>query len=117
MEGRSIVDLRKAIKAVEKKRYTSRLKPEMAEAKERLRSLERIERLRLAILDMDSATMAEIRNYRDPPPLVHEVMVASLLLLGENEGRTRVRMVHVYVYMFAINSTSNVQPVNYHKCI
>ena len=39
---------------------------------------------------MDAKTMLEIRRYASPPPLVHEVMVAALLLLGDNEELTRV---------------------------
>ena len=39
---------------------------------------------------MDANTMLEIRRYASPPPLVHEVMVAALLLLGDHEELTRV---------------------------
>ena len=35
-------------------------------------------------------TMSELRSYKVPPPLIHEVMKASLLLLGEDEFVTSV---------------------------
>ena len=41
-------------------------------------------------MDLDKKTMAEIRSYAHPPKLVHDVMRASLLLLGDHEGKTRV---------------------------
>lgn len=47
-------------------------------------------RLRYRILQMETRTMTEIRNYRTPPDVVHEVMVAALLLLGHHEEKTRV---------------------------
>ena len=41
-------------------------------------------------MDLDKKTIAEIRSYAHPPKLVHDVMRASLLLLGDHEGKTRV---------------------------
>ena len=82
--------LRKLLKYIEKKRYVSAMKEDVSTAKEVLRSLDRIELLCHAILDMDAATMSEIRRYANPPKLVHEVMIATLLLLGDHEGKTRV---------------------------
>ena len=45
---------------------------------------------RLPILAMDKRTMAEIRSYSKASPLMHQVMQAALLLLGEDEGVTAV---------------------------
>ena len=67
------------------------MRDDVTTAKELLRSLNRIEMLRHAILNMDAATIAEIRRYASPPKLVHEVMIVSLLILGDDEGKTRVR--------------------------
>lgn len=44
--------------------------------------------IRMPILAMDKKTMCEIRSYAKPSPLVHRVMQAALLLLGEDEGTT-----------------------------
>ena len=75
---------------IDNKRYVSHLKEEFEVAKELLKSLERIAELDRTILNMDTAIMAEIRRYASPPQVVHEVMIASLLLLGDHEGKTRV---------------------------
>ena len=41
-------------------------------------------------MKLDKKTIAEIRSYANPPKLVHDVMKASLLLLGDHEGKTKV---------------------------
>ena len=41
-------------------------------------------------MKLDKTTIAEIRSYANPPKLVHDVMRASLLLLGDHEGKTKV---------------------------
>ena len=63
---------------------------QVSQSRALLQSLQRIEKLRITILKMDAKTMLEIRRYASPPPLVHEVMVAALLLLGDHEELTRV---------------------------
>ena len=53
-------------------------------------STEKNFRLKHDILKMNAATMAEVRNYPQPPPVVHEVMIATTLLLGDEEELSRV---------------------------
>ena len=62
----------------------------MQEAKQVLESLARMERLQQAILNMDQATMSEIKSYNKPPDGVHDIMRATFLMLGEHEGKTQV---------------------------
>ena len=42
------------------------------------------------VLAMDKKTMSEIRRYHNPPPMMHRVIQAALLLLGEDEITTSV---------------------------
>ena len=56
-------------------------------------------RLKHAVLKMNAATMSEVRKYPQPPPAVHDVMIATTLLLGDPEELSRV-----------ISSTSNNLP-------
>ncbi|XP_078621048.1 calcium-activated chloride channel regulator 3A-1-like [Branchiostoma floridae x Branchiostoma japonicum] len=49
----------------------------------------RLENLRHEVLQMNQSTISEIRNYNHPPQLVHQVMVATYLLLGVNESETQ----------------------------
>ena len=94
MQDRDFKKIKAAINNIEKKMLTQYLQAELAEAKKLISSLEKIERLRKAVLSMDRATMSEIRRYNQPPEAVHEVMVACLLLLGDHEGNTRVSKVY-----------------------
>ncbi|CAH1258088.1 Hypp1961 [Branchiostoma lanceolatum] len=50
--------------------------------------IKRLEKLRHAVLQMNQATVSEIRNYSHPPQLVHQIMVATYLLLGVKESET-----------------------------
>lgn len=44
----------------------------------------------MVILNMDKRTMSEIRSYKNPPDVVHKVMAAALLMLGNDEKQTEV---------------------------
>jgi hypothetical protein len=70
-----------------------KLEPSLKEDVDRARQT--LERLTVtvpksSILAMDKKTMSEIRSYAKPSPLVHRIMMAALLLLGEDEGTTAV---------------------------
>lgn len=56
-----------------------------------LLQLRRLERIRAEILELKQSTVAEIRSYQKPPPIVHTVMTATFLLLGHKESETKVR--------------------------
>ncbi len=94
MKEKDLAALREAIRTVEAQKFVTRLKNEFQEAKTLLKSLERVHNLKQIVLKMDKQCMAEIRGYARPPNLVHEMMVAALLLLGDSEKPTRVR--HYY---------------------
>ena len=65
---------------------------EIQQAESRLKSFERIARLSSAILSMDSATMMEVRHYKRPPHVVHQVMRAALILLGDDGEEVKVNL-------------------------
>jgi len=44
------------------------------------------------VLDMGRKLMTEIRRYQNPPPAMHRIMQSALLLLGEDEDTTDVRI-------------------------
>ena len=50
----------------------------------------RLAELKHDILDMDRKTMSEMRSYNRPPMILHRVLQAALLLLGEDEETTSV---------------------------
>ena len=68
--------------------------PQVVAANNMAVGLQKLHKLRRMILDMDRWTIAEIRSYSRPPPVVHTVLQAALLLLGEDERTTSVSSTH-----------------------
>ena len=52
--------------------------------------LKKLQKLLHAVLNLDQSTIAEIRGYNSPPAGIHEVMKATLLVLGFWEEETHV---------------------------
>lgn len=90
MTKRELEELEKAINAVKKHGLEVPLAKELGEATKLLTRLKRLERIRHEILELKQATVAEIRSYQNPPPVVHKVMTATFLLLGHQEKETKV---------------------------
>ena len=85
--------LRAAIREVEEPKFSLAFTTEEVDsAKRLLKSLERIEALKEAVMKLNQKTMLELRNYSDPPKLVHRVMKAALLLLGDELKVTTVSL-------------------------
>lgn len=90
MTQRDIDELAKAIETVKKHGFEVELAKELLEANQLLSRLKRLERIRHEILELKQATVAEIRSYQNPPPVVHTVMTSTFLLLGHKEKETKV---------------------------
>lgn len=84
-DEKSIDGLRKAIKACEDKQFEKDLDPEYTRAVKLLERLERIARVRKAVMDLNRPLLAELRSFSTPPPEVHKALIASYLLLGEKK--------------------------------
>nr|XP_039271379.1 GRB10-interacting GYF protein 2-like [Styela clava] len=61
----------------------------VGQAGELLIRLRRLEKLRHEVLELKSSTIAEIRSYQKPPTVVHDVMMATYLLLGTPQKETQ----------------------------
>lgn len=81
--------LKAALKKVKAKGVEDRMEREVTIAKGLLERLKKLQRLLHAVLDLDQSTIAEIRGYGNPPPIVHTVMMSTLLLLGHWEEQTK----------------------------
>lgn len=89
MDNRSIPEIESAMAAVKKSGLQADLASEMTQAAELLFRLRRLERIRAEILELKQSTVAEIRSYQSPPPIVHAVMTATFLILGHKEKETK----------------------------
>ncbi|KAL4235864.1 hypothetical protein ACF0H5_004252 [Mactra antiquata] len=90
MSRREIEELEKAINIIKKNGLEVQLARELREATEILARLRKIQRIRSEILELKQSTVAEIRSYQNPPPVVHTVMTATFLILGHKEKETKV---------------------------
>ena len=63
---------------------------EMATARNVVERKKRLAALKHDVLMMDRRNMSEMRSYNRPPEVLHEVLRAALLLLGEDEETTEV---------------------------
>ncbi|XP_076086199.1 uncharacterized protein LOC143056904 isoform X2 [Mytilus galloprovincialis] len=87
-EVRDMSLIKEAISKAKRGSYDKRLPTEMALAKAMLERLRNITKLMHAVLSLDQKTIAEIKGYQNPPPAVHRVMMATLLILGHWEEET-----------------------------
>lgn len=90
MSKREIEELEKAINVIKKNGMEVQMAKELREANTILARLRKIQRIRSEILELKQSTVAEIRSYQNPPPVVHTVMTATFLLLGHKEKETKV---------------------------
>lgn len=91
MVQRQIKPLESAINYVKHNGFEVQLSHELIEANKILLQLRRLERIRAEILELKQSTVAEIRSYQKPPPVVHVVMTGTFLLLGHKEKETKVQ--------------------------
>ena len=63
---------------------------EMATARNVVKRKKRLAALQHDVLMLDRRTMSEMRSYIRPPKVLHEVLQAALLLLGEDEKTAAV---------------------------
>lgn len=113
MTKRELEELEKAINAVKKHGLEVPLAKELGEATKLLTRLKRLERIRHEILELKQATVAEIRSYQNPPPVVHKVMTATFLLLGHQEKETKV----LYSIGLFIHNNYEQFTISSYKCI
>ena len=90
---RSLDKLEKALQEVKSsnKACAVDIGDDVSKGEKLLTHLRRLRRLKMAVLEMDSQTIAELRSYIKPPLAVHGVMVATYVLLGVDEKELRVR--------------------------
>jgi len=83
--------IRRQVDKIRESRLTKYLQNETREAMCLVELLERMPANK-NVLDMGRKLMTEIRRYQNPPPAMHRIMQSALLLLGEDEDTTDVRI-------------------------
>ncbi|XP_052776433.1 uncharacterized protein LOC128214157 isoform X3 [Mya arenaria] len=88
-QRRDLDSLKKAIARAKEVNYDHQLDLQLALANRLRDQLERIEKLRHSVLNLDSKTIAEIKTYSNPPDGVHQSMMATFILLGNTPKEVR----------------------------
>ena len=87
---RHIGVLDKTIAEAQSSEFAGQLSSQI-EAAEKLRDhLKELNQYSHDVLEMEQATISELRSYQRPPSCVHDVMAATYMLLGEEEERLSV---------------------------
>ena len=89
-QRRDIEALKKAIARAKDANFDHHLDLQLALANRLRDQLERIEKLRHSVLNLDSKTIAEIKTYPKPPDGVNQSMMATFILLGNTPKEVRV---------------------------
>ena len=82
--------LKKAITRAKEANFDHQLDLQLALANRLKDQLERIEKLRHSVLNLDTKTIAEIKTYSNPPDGVHQSMMATFILLGNTPKEVKV---------------------------
>ena len=77
---------------------------QLLEADKLANKLKRLEKLKKDILALDQRTISEIRSYKKPLPAIHDVMIATYIILGYKEKELKVD---------SINITGSMNPVRF----
>jgi len=89
IQNLDLVRLRRAIDEVTTAGFLSELGIELEEAQGLLSKLERLELIKKAVMELTNAHIAEIKSYSAPPVQVHKVLMALLIVLGEEPDLVR----------------------------
>ncbi|OWF45838.1 Kyphoscoliosis peptidase [Mizuhopecten yessoensis] len=89
IEEKKLEPLENSVDLVETKKYERYMPQEMRMAKDLIARLRKIQELLHAVMALEQPTIAEIRSFSSPLPEIHNVMKATLLLLGNFEDETK----------------------------
>lgn len=91
MVKRNLAEIEIAVKKIEKKGYEKDHVVALSDADKLKEKLKRLEKLRKEILALDQRTISEIRSYKTPIAAIHQVMIATYIMLGYNEKELKVQ--------------------------
>ncbi|KAK3607073.1 hypothetical protein CHS0354_027935 [Potamilus streckersoni] len=82
--GRRRLDcLQKSITRASESKFRDKLHSLLSKAEEARDDLNKLRGFAHDILELKHSTIAELRGYKTPPKVIHDVMIATFLLLGE----------------------------------
>lgn len=91
MNRRNLEALEESLHQAKSSMLSNKLQTLIHKAEAEVADLKKLDKHAHDILDMNLVTVTELRNYKTPKPIVHDVMKATFLLLGEREDYLEVK--------------------------
>eukprot|EP00111_Clytia_hemisphaerica_P002008 TCONS_00005679-protein len=85
MARRDLEGIESSVDKIKKKKYEEDHAERLLEADKLANKLRRLEKLKKDIMALDQRTISEIRSYKKPLPAIHDVMIATYVILGYKE--------------------------------
>lgn len=85
MVKRNLSEMEGAVEKIKSKGYEKEHTVQLLDADKLMQKLRRLEKLKKEIMALDQRTISEIRSYKTPIPAIHEVMIATYIILGYKE--------------------------------
>ena len=93
MNRRNLEALEESLHQAKSSKLSNKLQTLIHKAEAEVADLKKLDKHAHDILDMNLVTVTELRNYKTPKPIVHDVMKATFLLLGEREDYLEVKLI------------------------
>ena len=93
MNRRNLEALEESLHQAKSSKLSNKLQTLIHKAEAEVADLKKLDKHAHDILDMNLVTVTELRNYKTPKPIVHDVMKATFLLLGEREDYLEVKVI------------------------
>lgn len=88
---RNLEALEESVQQAKSSKFSHKLQPLIQKAEEEVADLKKTDKHAHDILEMNLLTVTELRNYKTPKPIVHDVMKATFILLGERQDLLEVK--------------------------
>jgi len=86
VDARDLDELRRLLKIIERDKLEPEIDPALlARAKFLVERVDKLKEALKSILGMNASTVAELKSYQKPPYPVHEIMIATLMIVGVKE--------------------------------
>ena len=90
MAKRDLEAIESSVDNIKKKGFQHDHAEQILQADKLANKLRRLEKLKKEILALDQRTISEIRSYKKPLPAIHDVMIATYVILGYKEKELKV---------------------------
>lgn len=94
---RNLEALEESVQQAKSSKFSHKLQPLIQKAEEEVSDLKKTDKHAHDILEMNLLTVTELRNYKTPKPIVHDVMKATFILLGERKDLLEVKYTPYFI--------------------